>query len=134
MTVKLGYTILYVDDVRSTIDFYQAAFRLAERFVTPEGDYGELDTGETTLAFASNSLGEANLSTAGGFARLDPNGPPPGVSITFVAEDVAATAKSAVAAGARLYVDPIDKPWGQTVAYVIDPNGALIEIATAVSP
>jgi lactoylglutathione lyase len=51
-----------------------------------------------------------------------------------VAEDVAATAKSAVAAGARLYVDPIDKPWGQTVAYVIDPNGALIEIATAVSP
>jgi catechol 2,3-dioxygenase-like lactoylglutathione lyase family enzyme len=62
MTVMLGYTILYVDDVRSTIDFYQAAFRLAERFVTPEGDYGELDTGETTLAFASNSLGEANLS------------------------------------------------------------------------
>ena len=134
MRVKLGYTILYVDDVRSTIDFYQSAFGLAERFVTPEADYGELDTGETTLAFASNALAEANLSAAGGFARLDPNGPPPGVSITLVAEDVAAIAKGAVAAGARLYVDPINKPWGQTVAYVIDPNGALIEIATSVSP
>ncbi len=30
------------------------------------------------------------------------------------------------------YVEPIDKLWGQTVAYIIDPGGTLIEIATPV--
>ncbi len=134
MTVTLGYTILYVDNVQSTLDFYRSAFGLSERFVTPEGDYGELDTGATTLAFASNDLANSNLSAAGGFTCLDSTGHPPGMSITFVTDDVAGTVQSAVAAGARLYVEPINKPWGQTVAYVIDPNGALIEIATPVSP
>jgi lactoylglutathione lyase len=36
-------------------------------------------------------------------------------------------------AGATRYVNPIDKPWGQTVAYVRDANGILIELATPVS-
>lgn len=132
MTVTLGYTIIYVDDVRSTVDFYTAAFGLDERFVTPEGDYGELDTGATTLAFVSNALAESNLSAAGGFRSLDPGSPPPAISITLVTDDVAGVLQAALSAGARRYVDPIDKPWGQTVAYVLDPNGALVEIATPV--
>lgn len=133
MTVALGYTIFYVDDVASSLAFYRSAFGLHERFVTPEGDYGELDTGATTLAFASNVLAESNLSTAGAFTRLDPAAPPPGVCITLITDDVVATARAAIASGGRSYVDATEKPWGQTVAYVLDPNGALIEIATPVS-
>jgi len=132
MTVHLGYTIIYVADVGSTIAFYTSAFGLRERFVTAEGDYGELDTGATTLAFASNDLAESNLSTAGGFTRLDPTMPPPPVSLTLVTDDVAATVDAAIASGARPYVAPTDKPWGQTVAYVLDPNGVLVEVATPV--
>jgi uncharacterized glyoxalase superfamily protein PhnB len=132
MSVTLGYTIFYVDDVRSTLGFYQSAFGLRERFVTPEGDYGELDTGATTLSFASSNLAGANLSAAGGFTPLDPAAPPPGVSITLITDDVAGHLEAALEAGARPYVDPVDKPWGQTVAYVRDPNGALVEIATPV--
>lgn len=131
MGVTLGYVIVYVDDVRSSIDFYASAFGLVERFVTPEGDYGELDTGSTTLAFVHRGLAEANLAGAGGFTRLDPAGPPPAVTITLVTADVAAAVAAAVTAGARLYVEPAVKPWGQTVAYVVDPDGVLVEIATA---
>lgn len=133
MTVELGYTIFYVDDVRSSLGFYTSAFGLQERFVTPEGDYGELATGATTLAFVSNTLAESNLATAGGFTRLDPTSPPPAVSITLVTDDVPGAVQAAIASGARPYVDPADKPWGQTVAYVLDPNGVLIEIATPAS-
>jgi uncharacterized glyoxalase superfamily protein PhnB len=39
----------------------------------------------------------------------------------------------AVEAGGTTYVEPIDKPWGQTVAYLRDPNGLLVEIATPVA-
>ena len=33
MTVRFGYTILYVPDVRSTIAFNEAAFGLTPRFL-----------------------------------------------------------------------------------------------------
>lgn len=36
---------LYVENVGKTLALYERAFGCARRFVTPEGDYGELDTG-----------------------------------------------------------------------------------------
>lgn len=134
MTISLGYTIIYVPDVAATLEFFTVGFGMAQRFVTPEGDYAELDTGTTTLAFASNDLAASNLVSGGGFTPLRPDVAPPAVSITLITDDVMATVDAAVAAGARRYVDPIEKPWGQTVAYVRDPNGLLIEIATAMEP
>lgn len=131
MTITFGYTIVYVDDVADTLRFFGAAFGLAQRFITPEGDYGELDTGDTTLAFASTALASSNLDQAGGFTRLSAAVAPPAVSITLTADDVGAAVASALAAGALPYVEPMEKPWGQTVAYVVDPNGLLVELATA---
>ena len=60
--VKLGYTILYVSDVTKAIEFYEAAFGFQRKFVTPDNDYGELLTGETTLSFASVALAHSNLT------------------------------------------------------------------------
>lgn len=39
------YSILYVDDVAASIDFYARAFALEKGFVHESGDYGELSTG-----------------------------------------------------------------------------------------
>ncbi len=130
MAVGFGYCIYYVDDVEATVAFFERAFGLARRFVTPEGDYGELDTGQTTLAFASSALAGANLASVGGFRPLDPEDRPIATAITLLADDVPAATAAAVTAGARHAVAPTDKPWGQTVAYVRDPNGILIEVAT----
>ena len=52
--VKLGYTITYVADVEKALAFFENAFGIARRFRTPENSYGELETGETTLALASH--------------------------------------------------------------------------------
>lgn len=133
MTITFGYTICYVDDVEATLEFFTAGFGLTPRFVTPEGDYGELDTGATTLAFAATTLARANLDGAGGFTPLTSEAAPPAVSIALITDEVDAAVDRAVEAGARPYLDPVAKPWGQTVAYVLDPNGVLIEIATPVA-
>ena len=54
--MQFGYTILYVPDVPATLKFYEAAFGLTTRFVHECGDYGELETGSTALAFVSHRL------------------------------------------------------------------------------
>jgi lactoylglutathione lyase len=59
--IKFGYTILYVTDVIKSIEFYEKAFGFERKFITPDSDYGELNTGETTLSFASKELANSNL-------------------------------------------------------------------------
>ena len=60
MAIQFAYTILYVEDVAQTIQFYQNAFGLEKKFITPEKDYGELLSGATTLAFANHELGKSS--------------------------------------------------------------------------
>src|SRR5829696_8630409 len=47
-------------------------------------------------------------------------------------EDVRAAYSSALAAGSMEVAEPRTKPWGQTVAYVRDPDGVLVEIGDEV--
>lgn len=128
--MRFGYAIAYVRDVGKTVDFWESAFGLKRRFVDEGGQYAEMETGETTLAFASNALGDSNLP--GGFRRNDPSGPPAGIEIALVTNDVEAAYRSALDAGATQTAEPKEKPWGQTVAYVRDPEGILVEIGDAV--
>ena len=54
--MKLGYTIIYVLNVAESLSFFESAFGLSRRFLHESGDYGELETGETTLALHRMSL------------------------------------------------------------------------------
>ncbi len=40
--IKFGYTIVYVDDVKANIEFFEQTFDMKRRFITDENDYGEL--------------------------------------------------------------------------------------------
>jgi catechol 2,3-dioxygenase-like lactoylglutathione lyase family enzyme len=126
--MKLGYTIIYVPDVAASLDFFERAFGLARRFLHESGDYGELDTGETTLAFASHILGEQNL--AGGFIAANLSPLPLGFEIALVTPTVAAAHTKALAVGAIEIKAPETKPWGQEVSYVRCPDGTLIELCS----
>lgn len=66
--IKFAYTILYVADVNKSIAFYETAFGFARKFISPDGDYGELQVGETMLSFASVSLAQTNLKVVSGKA------------------------------------------------------------------
>lgn len=129
--MKFGYAIIYVADVAATIDFYERALGLSRRFVDPSGQYGELETGATALAFASHELGAANLPD--GYARSQAGALPLGCEIALVSEDVAGDFERALNAGAVEISAPKEKPWGQIVAYVRDNNGFVVEICSAAS-
>jgi lactoylglutathione lyase len=129
--VKLGYTILYVSDVSKSIEFYESAFGFTRKFVTPENDYGELMTGETTIAFASIALADTNLKT--GFLQSKLTEKPFGIELALVTDNVTETIATAVSFGAVIVEVPIQKPWGQMVGYIRDINGFLLEICTPIS-
>ncbi len=123
--MKLGYTILYVDDVHQTVDFYQRAFGLNAKFVHEAGDYGEMDTGATTLAFCSRALLRGLGKTPG-----RPDSTAPCFEIAFVTPDVAGAFERALGAGCSPLQVPEVMAWGQTVAYVADANGFAVELCS----
>ncbi|HEX8159006.1 MAG TPA: VOC family protein [Solirubrobacteraceae bacterium] len=130
--MRFAYTILYVPDVARSIAFYERAFGLSVRFVAESGEYGELDTGPTTLSFAQEDF------AAGGHdglrsRPLRPEDEPPPFEVAFTCDDVAAAYDRALAAGAASVAEPTQKPWGQTVAYVRDGDGAIVELCTPVA-
>ena len=129
--MKFGYFITYVADVAKTVAFWQKAFGFDVRLQVPTGDYAELATGETTIAFASHALGRDNLPA--GYAPADASALPQGQEMALVADDVAAAADRAVAAGATLLKPAAQTPWGQTVAYLLTPDGNLIELCSPVA-
>ncbi len=93
-----------------------------------DADYGELDTGATVLAFAANEF--SRQITPVPFDAADLSKPAPPIEIGFVTEDVEANYRRALAAGAINVKKPEQKPWGQTVGYLRDLHGFLIEICS----
>lgn len=126
--MNFAYTILYVADIAGAVNFYEAAFGLKRRFIAEGGQYAEMETGATALAFAANELAESGLPQ--GFRPNTPTQPPAGIEIAFTTDDVAAAFSRAVEAGAIPVAEPKTKPWGQQVAYVRDKEGVLVEICS----
>jgi len=127
--VNFKYSILYVENVEKTLSFYEKAFGFKTRFLHEAGDYGELDTGSTSLAFSSLKL----MSDMG----KQPGKPDPHArtfNLSFETTDVVTDLKRAVDAGAEIVNDVQEQPWGQTTSFVTDINGFLIEICSPVNP
>jgi len=129
--MKLGYTIAYVPNVTDSLQFFVQAFGFTQKFLHESGDYGELNTGETTLAFASHGLGELNFPT--GHIRASHSAQPLGMEIALVTQDVQSAHSAALTHGATELSAPTAKPWGQVVSYLRAPDGLLIELCTPIA-
>ena len=126
--MQFRYTILYVDDVAETAAFFAKAFGIAVKMVHESSDYAELDTGATRLAFTAKRLMKQFGKSPG---QADPHKPL--FEIAFETDDVERAVQMAVAAGATVLKEPSAMDWGQTVAFVTEKNGFLIEICTPVA-
>jgi lactoylglutathione lyase len=126
--MKLGYNLLYVDDVEKTMAFYTKAFGLEASFLHESKEYGEMKTGETKLGFVHH-----NTASSLGFdyERISLKNKAAGFEIAFIADNVELAFEQAVKAGAIAASKPKEKPWGQIVSYVRDINGMLVEICSA---
>lgn len=123
-TARLGYVILWVEDVERALRFYTATLGFTER--ARHGDYVELETGPTTLALVARDFVRDQL-------HLEPS--PPGrenaeIGVVVARDAVAATHARAIAEGASPVQAPHEQPWGQVVSYVRDPDGHLVEICS----
>jgi lactoylglutathione lyase len=129
-SLSLGYVILYVKDVSASLAFYEQAFGLARRFFHDDKGkaYGELETGAARLAFASLELAQEHLKCE--VVVASPTKAPLGFEIALVTANVPEAYAQAVKAGATPITEPAVKPWGQTVAYLRDNNGYLVELCT----
>ena len=125
--MNFKYTILYVKDVATSLKFYQHAFGLKPKMRHEAGDYGELETGNTTLSFSSLKL-MSELGKSPASANINA----PAFEIAFETLDVKAALEQAINAGATLVQDVREEPWGQTTSYVSDPDGFLVEICSPI--
>lgn len=128
--MKFGYTIVYVPDVAASLAFFEKAFGFARRFLHESGAYGELNTGETTLAFAAHSLGAMHFHD--GYIEASASRKPLGMEVAFVATSVQEAHAKALSAGAVELKAPELQPWGQVVSYVRCPDGTLVELCSPI--
>lgn len=127
--MDFDFTIIYVPNVQEALSFYEKAFGLKTVFLHESLQYGELGTGNTTLAFVSESLAQSNGVD---FTPNNKNTRSAGIEIAFVSQTVSADYQHAIAAGAIPVKEPMEKPWGQTVAYVKDLNGVLVGLCSPI--
>ena len=129
-SIKFGYTIIYVPKVSESLAFFEKAFSFKTRFLHDSGDYGELDTGDTTLAFASHTLGSGHFPQ--GYIEASASRKPLGMEVAFVCADHPQAHAKALTAGASELNPPELKPWGQSVSYVRCPDGTLVELCSPI--
>jgi len=53
---------------------------------------------------------------------------PGALELAFLVDDVDLAYDAALAAGARGWKPPVDRPWGERTAYLLDPDGGLVEL------
>ncbi|XP_010937659.1 uncharacterized protein [Elaeis guineensis] len=126
-----AYTVVYVKDVAKSVAFYSNAFGYSVRRLDESHKWGELDSGQTTIAFTPVHQRETDGLTgevqtpAGGWER----GP---VEVSFAYADVDAAYRRAVENGAIPVNPPEDKVWGQKVGYVRDIDGIVVRLGSFV--
>ncbi|WP_144495238.1 VOC family protein [Bacillus pumilus] len=125
--MKMKYTILYVNDVEASIHFYQHVLGFPMKLRVES--YVEFDTGDVTLSINSRQ----DVKDALGLPVPEAIQASQTFEIGFVVDDVEQTIASMKEKGVSIIKEPARKPWGQTVAYVADPDGHFIEICDAVS-
>lgn len=128
--MKFGYTIIYVPDVGQALDYFNRAFGLTTKMLHETGLYGELETGQTTLAFAAEMLAYMNYPK--GHLSTHASDVPLAIEIALVCDDVPAAHAKALAEGGTELAPPQNKPWVQMVSYVQTPERVVVELCTPV--
>ena len=126
MELAMRYIILYVKDFEKTMDFYKNILQLPVKM--QQDTYVEFDTGATILSINTRK----DVKEMTGLNIPDEYGSGQTFEIGFVTEDVVKTIEALRDQGVPVLKEPAIKPWGQTVAYVADPDGHYIEICTPV--
>ncbi|QED46352.1 VOC family protein [Cytobacillus dafuensis] len=126
MILKMGYIILYVENLEKTKHFYGELLGLELK--NEFGTYIEYNTGTTILSFNTRE----DVRELTGLPIPDGVRKEQTFEIGFVTEEVEVVVDKLREAGVKVLLEPVEKPWGQKVAYVEDPDGHYIEICSPI--
>ncbi len=117
------YVVIVVQDLDRALHFYceVLGMPLGHR----SGSFAQLATGVTRVALFERPAMAATL----GRELEAPSPDAPGFELGFKVEDCDAAYDELVSGGATPAVPPTDRTWGQRTAYVVDPDGHLVELA-----
>jgi lactoylglutathione lyase len=118
---RVGYVILFVDDLERSLAFYRDVIGLPFRL---QGD------GYVEFATQGTRFGLYDRGRLGELTGQDSTAPGrPGGEVVFLVADVDAEAERLRAAGATLLKGPVDRAWGHRTLHVEDPDGFVVELA-----
>nr|XP_043635263.1 uncharacterized protein LOC122606480 [Erigeron canadensis] len=128
-----AYTVIYVKDVAKSVEFYGKAFGASVRRLDESHRWGELESGQTTIAFTPVHQHETDDLT-GEVQEQRSKSRRNQLEVCFAYEDVDAAYKRAVENGAEGVCKPEEKEWGQKVGYVRDIDGIVVRMGSYVKP
>ncbi|XP_031268187.1 uncharacterized protein LOC116126655 [Pistacia vera] len=131
LTPAFAYTVLYVKDVTRSVAFYAKAFGYSVRRLDESHRWGELESGQTTIAFTPLHQHETDDLTGSVQTPKSGSERQP-FEVCFAYQDVDAAYKRAVENGAEAVSEPEDKEWGQKVGYVRDIDGIVVRLGSYV--
>jgi lactoylglutathione lyase len=117
---RVGYVILYVQDLDRSIAFYRDLLGLPFKFA--QAGYAEFATAGTRFGLYER----ARLPDLLGRGAA---GGDPAVETLFLVADVDAWAERLRRAGVEVLSGPVDRAWGHRTVHVLDPDGHVVELA-----
>jgi lactoylglutathione lyase len=123
---RKAFPVLYVGDARRSVEFYAIlGYKSVYQFPL-EGDphYVGLERGESSLGIADYHWPEAQLGITVGAA--------PRFELFVYVDDVEAQVETFREAGYEVLQEPATMPWGERQAYVVDPDGNPVALATPI--
>ncbi|NIK60090.1 VOC family protein [Kribbella shirazensis] len=123
---RKAFPVLYVADVRRSVEFYTLLGYEATYQFPLEGDphYVGLERGDSSLGLSDANWPEAQLGITVGTA--------PRFELFVYVDDVEAEVERFRAAGHTILQEPATMPWGERQAYLTDPEGNPVALATPV--
>jgi lactoylglutathione lyase len=123
---RKAFPVLYVGNLRKSVEFYRLLGYESTYQFPLEGDphYVGLERGDSSLGLSDVSWPEAQLGITVGTA--------PRFELFVYVDDVDAEVESFRAAGHTVLQEPATMPWGERQAYVADPEGNPVALATPI--
>jgi lactoylglutathione lyase len=118
--VEFGYSIIFVSDMKRSIEFYQEIIGLPLRFETPE--WTEFNTDGTTLA-----LHQTNTPATS--AEPKDENPAGQCRPGFTVDDINACHERLIGKGVICVSPPKVEEYGHTLAKYADPDGLTITLS-----
>lgn len=122
MAPRLGYLVLFVEALDPAVHFYGDV--LEQTCAKRTEHWAQFDCGSIRLGLYEREA----MARALDVAPSELGEPPGALELAFEVDDVDVAYEKALAAGARGWRPPQDRPWGERTAYLLDPDGAMVEL------